>query len=102
MSVYSSDAFVWEKEQAGRALGRLVSASRSQTNLSIGPSLSLQSVCLSPRRGYINTQQWVQLSAGLGGLGLPSRESMWGEVGEDDTKGWIHSRRLAQEPLGQD
>lgn len=47
MSVYSSDAFVWEKEQAGRALGRLVSASRSQTNLSIGPSLSLQSVCLS-------------------------------------------------------
>lgn len=89
MSVYSSDAFVWEKEQAGRALGRLVSASRSQTNQSVSPSLSLQSVCLSPRRGYINTQQWVQLSAGLGaglgGLGLPSRESMWGEVGEDDT-----------------
>lgn len=48
MSVYSSDPFVWEKEQAGRAGQRPpVFWSQIFTNLSVVQSTS---VCLSPPR----------------------------------------------------
>lgn len=68
MSVYSSDPFVWEKEQAGRA--------RPEAAWFLEPGL-YESVCgsvhrrLSVSKGeYVNTQQ-ARLSAGLGCLSLP-------------------------------
>lgn len=67
MSVYSSDPFVWEKEQAGRA--------GPEAAWLLEPDLC-ESVCgsvhcrLSVSKGeYVNTQ-WAQPSAGLGCLPL--------------------------------
>lgn len=68
MSVYSSDPFVWEKEQTGRA--------RPEAAWSLEPDL-YESVCgsvhrrLSISKGeYVNTQQ-AQPSASLGCVSQP-------------------------------
>lgn len=75
MSVYSSDPFVWEKEQAGIA--------GPETSWFLEPDL-YESVCGSvhcrlclsvSKEEYVNTQQ-AQLSAGLGYLSLPVRGNM--------------------------
>lgn len=71
MSVYSSDPFVWEKEQAGRPRPETAWLLEPdlQENLSVVPSTL--AVCLSVSMGeYVNTQQ-AQQPAGLGFLSLP-------------------------------